>query len=369
MKNLLTTTRLSERIVGRNNNFNLFRMLAALIVSVVHFIEVGTAGLVKKFDVFSYIALDFFFVCSGFLIAASILRRKNLGEYALARIFRIFPALIVVSFIAAVVLGPVVTTLPISDYFSNSSVYSYFAITSLTTTPHMRLPGVFENLVMLGEVNAPIWTLKYELGLYCATALAFSFGILQSKNLLIIAAISVFFGYMATLAIPYELFHTTAFKHSRHFAIAFLLGTLAYVFSHRILLNWVLVVFSAALAYVFKDSVAGELLALLWAAYFTIWFAYLKAPLLLNYNKLGDYSYGTYIMHWPVFCLMVTIWPGQHLLEYVAVGIIAVVALAIISWHIIEKPMLAIVKNISEFNKKRRAEPYNQRNVGQVNQG
>src|SRR3954470_4869077 len=75
---------------GRDNNFNLIRLLAALAVLVAHSwpltlgrrvpdplaasIGLGLGG----------IAVDVFFVTSGFLVAASLLRRGNLLDFLVA---------------------------------------------------------------------------------------------------------------------------------------------------------------------------------------------------------------------------------------------------------------------------------------------
>ena len=348
MTSISSSDRLAARMIGRDNNFNLFRMIAAMMVAVMHFIEVGTGVLYEQFNILGYLALDFFFVCSGFLISASILRRQNLLHFTIARIFRIFPALIAVSLIIAVILGPMVTTVSLQEYFSSSSVASYFFVTSLTTTPHMTLPGVFENALMLGEPNVPIWTLKYELALYFVTAIAFAIGVLRSKKILVVASLLVLAGYVATLLLPYEFFNSVTFKHTRHFGIAFMMGTLAYVFADKIILHWVPVIAGALFAYGVRNSGIGELAMLAWAAYFTFWFAYLKLPILLKYNKLGDYSYGTYIFHWPIICTIATLMPGRTLPEYFLLGFAAVFVAAILSWHFIESPMLRLSKQLSQ---------------------
>src|SRR4051812_37390900 len=91
--------KLSDVARGRDNNFNLIRVLAALAVLVTHSftLALGTSDA----EPFAHslgmtpggMAVDIFFVTSGFLVTASMLQRQNIIAFLWARALRIFPAL------------------------------------------------------------------------------------------------------------------------------------------------------------------------------------------------------------------------------------------------------------------------------------
>lgn len=83
--------RLSNFTQGKDNNFNLIRMIAALAVLVTHSfaLAIGTQD-AEPFRqslgmTMGAIAVDVFFVTSGFLVTASLLTRQNTIEFIWAR--------------------------------------------------------------------------------------------------------------------------------------------------------------------------------------------------------------------------------------------------------------------------------------------
>lgn len=68
------------------------------------------------------LAVDTFFLVSGFLVAAS-LERHSARAFLVARALRIFPALLVAVLLTTLVLGPLVTTDP--HYLGASVTWSY----------------------------------------------------------------------------------------------------------------------------------------------------------------------------------------------------------------------------------------------------
>src|SRR5262245_22570122 len=119
---------LGERATGRDNNFNLVRLIAAALVLVSHSWPLsGTPGEpLERFAGFSlgHLGVDIFFVVSGFLVTGSLLDRP-LGSFLRARVLRIFPALAVNSFGTAFVIGSLVTALPVGHYLASASTWRY----------------------------------------------------------------------------------------------------------------------------------------------------------------------------------------------------------------------------------------------------
>ncbi len=104
--------RLSEYAVGRDNNFNLIRLMAALSVLFSH--SVAALGLPSSREFFfdhlglslAEMAVDVFFVTSGFLVAGSLVNRGDVIAFLWARALRIYPAIWVMLVLTVFALAP-----------------------------------------------------------------------------------------------------------------------------------------------------------------------------------------------------------------------------------------------------------------------
>jgi peptidoglycan/LPS O-acetylase OafA/YrhL len=173
------------------NNYQLLRFVAAMMVIFGHSYAItklpGRAGMdfIQRALHFTYsggIGVDAFFVISGFLVTASYLNRRNWSEFMKARCLRIFPGLIVCVLAMVFLLGPVVTTLPALQYFTDSELYSFLFRNITLVSLHFTLPGVFETLPRAGAVNGSLWTLPAEFFLYILLSIFGAIGILFSRR-------------------------------------------------------------------------------------------------------------------------------------------------------------------------------------------
>ncbi|HOB46686.1 MAG TPA: acyltransferase family protein, partial [Zoogloea sp.] len=96
---------------GKDNNFNLIRILAAYAVLIHHAFPLalgpkvvvpleGSVGISA-----GAVAVDVFFITSGFLVTASLLARQSTVEFVWARVLRVFPALFVMLVLTVFGLG------------------------------------------------------------------------------------------------------------------------------------------------------------------------------------------------------------------------------------------------------------------------
>lgn len=96
------------------NNFNLLRALAAFLVLFSHSYALTGSSSSEPLRMllgmtFGSVAVDVFFVISGFLVCGSLLRRQSAIEFMKGRLLRIFPALLVMVGLTVLLLGPLVT--------------------------------------------------------------------------------------------------------------------------------------------------------------------------------------------------------------------------------------------------------------------
>ena len=78
-------------------------------------------------------------------------------------------------------------------------------------------------------------------------------------------------------------------------------------------------------------------------------FGFLSFQPLKIYNRVGDYSYGMYIYAFPIEQTVVALWPGISALELIAVSFPITLLFSMLSWHMLEKPMLAMRPIVSEW--------------------
>lgn len=102
-----------------------------------------------------------FFILSGFLVTGSALR-LTLGKFIASRALRIVPALAVDTIVTVLVIGPALTTLPLSSYFGSPLTHGY--LLNMVGEIHYCLPGLFDANPLRGVVNGALWTIQPELG-------------------------------------------------------------------------------------------------------------------------------------------------------------------------------------------------------------
>jgi peptidoglycan/LPS O-acetylase OafA/YrhL len=163
---------------NRDNNFNLIRILAAIAVLISHCFVLSTGDpeaepLRSELGMtLGSIAVDIFFVTSGFLVTASILRSRSIVDFTCARVLRIFPGLFAMLLLTVFLMGTALTTLPWLEYISSPGVYAYaLKCGSLVTGVSYLLPGVFSENPYRGAVNGSLWTMPYEIRMYAIVAL------------------------------------------------------------------------------------------------------------------------------------------------------------------------------------------------------
>ena len=336
-------TRLGTVESGRANNLNLVRFLLAACVILSHSCDLlgrsqqDPAHVLLHFSNLGEIGVFGFFFISGYLIFKSAMRRDTPAQYLRARGLRIFPGMIVSVLLCLVVVGPLVTTLPLRAYFHSPVIRAYLPVLWLHHNDSY-LPGVFQhNLYTL--VNGSLWTLPAEWTMYVLTLLV-CLGYRQFRGTsrltglswLLVAGCILFTAQMMPLrwayAAPWMAF--------------FCLGSACYMLRDRILLS-----LPAALALLAAEVLllrvmphAGKPLFPLVLCYCLLAFGYHPAIYFRPFTRLGDYSYGLYIYGWPVQQLLVN--KARTPLALFAESFAITLLLAVLSWSLVEQPCLRL---------------------------
>lgn len=331
---------------GRDNNFLLLRFVAAASVMLSHSYYVSSGKVDSQpllsltgFDL-GFHAVNVFFVLSGFLIAQSWETDPKPLRYAWKRFTRIFPALIICVFVTAFLLGPLTTTRPLSEYFSDSATFAYFFETASLVSEDRPLPGVFNELPASGIVNGSLWTLRYEFACYVGVAALGLLGLFRHRPALIIFFLISLVGLalIGTTTIGSDT--TLAIRHVVRFGLTFGLGMAAYFFRNRIPLTFFGVIVFVALAVIAHDTKAYRILLYPLSAYAALWVAFVPKGAIREVNNFGDYSYGIYIFAFPTQQFVMHLLRIDNALVLFALSFSLVLPISIASWHLIEKPSL-----------------------------
>ncbi len=343
--------RLSDYAVGRDNNFNLIRFLAALSVLFGH--SVGVLGLPSSHEFFfdhlglslAEMAVDVFFVASGFLVTASLINRGSLIAFLWARVLRIYPALWVMLGLTVFALAPALTTLPLADFFSAPKTWEYL-VKCATVLGGVRysLPGVFETMPLKGEFNGSLWTLPIEFRLYLYLAAGwFVFALtptIRVRALTVLAPLAT----AAFLGLILEgRFFAAAFNVADIRIFVFLAGSSLYLLRDHVPMGRGFLFAALACLAMASFNISAFFVAyLLLLAPLVLHLAYLPKGRILAFNGSGDFSYGVYIYAFPIQQTLAFLFPGLGLVALIAVAAPITIGVAALSWVLIEKRALAL---------------------------
>ena len=354
---MLAAKNLGTCVGSRDNNFNLIRLIAAYSVLVGHSWPLAQGESVSDplgrltGHHMGALAVEVFFFTSGFLVTGSILSRGNLWAYAKARGLRIFPGLWVAMILSVIVLGLGFSSLPAREYFTSSKTLGFLVeTTTFLIRGFDHLPGVFTNNPAPNAVNGSLWTLPRELKKYILLgAVWFASARLLRDRLPRVGGWQVFdliiLG-IATVGIGLHFIqHFVGWPHGPVATTGvFFMGAAAYVLRDRIVLrgDWFFVCLAALLISSVNEK-AFFVAVHLTLAYLVLWLAYIPANAVVrSYNRLGDYSYGTYIYAFPIQQAVAVLVPGVTPWGMMAWASPVTLVLAVASWHLVEERALRL---------------------------
>lgn len=349
--------KLSDVLGNHSNNFNLLRFAAALTVLYGHSFPLTLgrgaadplANLTHHRLGLGSLAVDIFFVISGFLVTGSLVSRKNIVQFCWARILRIFPALFFCNLFCVLGIGWFFTTLPASQYFQSSELRHFMIENSTLRDIVYFLPGVFQSTIYPRAVVGSIWSLPYEVKMYLAlggiwllSRCFFRQAVAGVAGLAFVAYMFLLLQGPATSGLEKNLLNYA------RFGSLFALGALFHTYREKIMLNpWLFGLCLILLASITLGSSAlpatlVEGIYTLTLPYAVLYFAYINWGPARRFNQFGDYSYGLYIYAFPVQQSLVASGLGTGANHLFAWSIAVTLPLAMLSWHAIERPALSL---------------------------
>ncbi len=328
-----------------SNNFDLLRLLFAAVVCVVHAYDLsGMSELAWTREwLSSMLAIKAFFVISGFLIMMSYERSRSWRDYADRRLRRIYPAYAAIVLLCAFGLV-LVSSVPASAYFSADIWWQYLlANLSFLNFLQHELPGVFSGH-RLAAVNGALWTLKIEVMFYLSVPiLVWLIRRLGAWPVLLAGFVastvwSMGFEYLGRetgLPIHEELARQLPGQ------LRYFLAGAAGWYLPALLERHRLMKALAAIGVLALASLVPLLAVLEPIALAAVVLIVARGPQLPSPARWGDFSYGVYIVHFPVIQLAIhfgaTALGG---LPFLLLTLSLTMLGGVVFWHGIEKRFL-----------------------------
>lgn len=300
---------------------------------------------------FGGLAVDAFFLISGYLIAASFAASASTWSYFVKRILRIYPAFILCTLVCVLVVAPLG-----GAHLAGLGVRDWARVAvRLVTLKAPEVKGAFDGLPYASALNGSAWTISYEFRCYILAAVFGLLGFYARKRRGAFLAVTI-----AILA-SNLLFLTPLADKLRHMPgwfdgifgapelilrlwSAFVVGTCFWLFKDKITYRWLWAVLGVLpLAGLLFLPVAGELSLVVLGGYFLFTTAYTATwrPLHIINGK-EDISYGVYLYAWPVALLVMWWWRDVPVTVLTVITFVGACVLGAVSWFALEKPAMSL---------------------------
>lgn len=323
-------------------------MVSAILVIVVHAESLTARPLVPGWNslALGIPVLFGFMAISGYLVTASWLRDPSVIRYAGRRLLRIMPALAVVLVFGAVVLGPLLTTLPLPEYWRHPQTAEYLWHNLLLFPQQHSLPGVFAGNPYPHAVNGSLWTLPVDAVIYGVVLLLGVLGLLRRRwsivGLLVLVAAAFHTYGVGVLALPDRLLNIPTWWFLACLGMA-CAGAAAGVFEHRLRWSWWGVAGCVVAYLAFAPTPLHDVTRLITVTYIVLGLAHLLPYRLRIPGVLAQASYGVYIYGFPIQQILAHVGVRDPWLLSLA-AIPVALALGLMSWYLVESPAMALRK-------------------------
>ena len=339
----------------RSNNFDFLRLALAVVVLYSHSYPLATgteaAEPIRRWThgqlTGGGVAVDLFFVMSGFLITASAERSRSVWSFLRKRVARIYPGFVVAALAGLILFMP----------WSGAHLAERGAWWKDAVLPTLRLrefiySGAFQSNPYPGVINGSTWSVSCEFWCYIGVALLTVAGALRRRwALLGLFAVSVMVSFLfaqhgwvlggkllGRVVGPPQIW--------ARLLPVYLAGVVFYLFRAEIpRRRWLAVVSAELLAGAALLPFGLTVMFPLAGTYLVLYAAYSPRLRLQHFGRFGDFSYGTYLYAFPIEQLLMRGFGhamAPALLFVCALPLTLLAAAA--SWYGVERRFLSAVR-------------------------
>lgn len=324
-------------IRNRNNSFDLIRHFAAFLVLFSHHFALSglTEPIFLHWDTFGFVAVVIFFAISGYFMPRSFTHSGNFVVFMAKRCRRIFPGLIVCSFLMVYLIGTLFTSEPVFHYlFSLSTLKTSIMYIAFSSRP---IPGVFSDFFCKGVINGSLWTLPVEFASYVIIGIVLSY-MNSWKSVLPLLLLCIVITLVLTKTGKNYGFYSIPLNYLALFGIAFTGGALmSMTQNHWYEKRAYLAIAAVVVLIVSQGRLEMQVLGTLSLAALTIIVGVSFQDKLIN-GKF-DISYGIYIYAFPIQQLVINLLTPHFGLSMV-IALAITLCVAFLSYRFVEKPFL-----------------------------
>lgn len=338
---------LSDFLKRDNNNLDLFRIIAASLVIVGHAYvlnpQAGQTDLIRQWTGFTYsgaFAVKLFFFISGLVVTNSLIQKNDVVAFTVSRIFRIWPALIFLCVVTALIIGPWLSALSLPDYM-HERAWFYIRDNVLLKTRY-DLPGVLEDVAYPNAVNGSLWTLPFEVGCYLFLIGVYLTGANKYKTLVNI----IFVWIIIETLLPQRIFLYWIDSNPEflYLPASFSAGVLMALNQDKLRISIKPALGFAILAYIVWNTRFTEF-AFCCAAFFLVTYV-ASLKWFIRLRPKNDISYGIYLWGFLVQQTIQHFYPSPNVYLKMFASIAVSAVLGFISWHLIEKRAINLGKSV-----------------------
>lgn len=351
----------SIELNNRNNSLNLLRLFFATFVLIVHSFPIMSVNnnLPAVVNYILSLAVPCFFVVSGYLITASAIK-NDFKTFMKKRLARIYPAYFVCIFLTVVLFAPLAFFISfgyfdISDYLNQNPSPIVFLLYNLPLWLLKTNIGNILSIIPFNNWNGSVWTLIFEFCCYIAIFLiiyALTKFNIKKENFIKI----IFSGYLLLILISFfypendiPLIGLNYIIYAVFLFSIFLGGAIVYLIKDKLVFSYkfffLSLTFCVTVMAILPDYWAIEICAIPLTYIILFISLALKSPKFIQEN---DISYGVYIYGWPIQCVIACFLTVNKIIIdiwlYIVICFIITACFALISWFLLERPILAKVR-------------------------
>lgn len=341
---------LSELLKKEKNNIDIFRVVAACMVIWGHAYVISPES--GKADFISYLlphdssgslAVKIFFFLSGLVVTNSLFINKDPIKFITARFFRIWPALFLTCLITAFVIGPLLSTLTVKEYFSPENNILLYVVNNSFLTTQYNLPGVFTTSPHPISVNGSLWTIPYEVYAYALLLSLFFIGALKYKlfNVLFLAIIII--ESLSNEKIIFTWSPTN--PEVPMLAVCFAFGSILAIYKDFVNINLHTPLALLLAYYLLRGN--NYSCYLVYASIFLFILYASSTPTALKIKPSFDISYGIYLWGFPVQQVISQFFLTKGILFNQCFSLLVSIVLGFLSWHLCEKHFIKFGSKVS----------------------
>jgi len=336
------------------NNLDCLRLILAAVVVLFHVDALTNLPAFAALGEYCspHFAVRSFFVISGLLIYRSYLRSSSLKSYLSKRARRIYPAYFTVVVVAA--FGLFLLSADSASQYFGVGFWKYLGLNLLFLNfAAPSLPGVF-NSNSLTAVDGALWTLKIEVAFYLFVPVMHffctRFG--TKKTIGVIFFLSTLWKYgFEWLAYIYQASGTGAAETTRSIYAKlavqfpaqlayFSAGVLLLLYFDKLKPHIRSIAIITGCLYLADHMFARGSLDVFWISGIVIVFGFWHY--FGNFSKYGDFSYGVYIVHWPILQVLILFGVARYNAAlFLLLSLFFVGLASLLLWYLVERRFLA----------------------------